>query len=269
MAAAARRGASIRPCNGMKVRAWRAETATAPDQAVVERRRGDSAERRDALAGAPPPPLPPERRGCSEQQGGGGMSAAGRRLGAGDGDGRMRGGGRRPPPLEFGCFAPSPLSSSGGVGPTELRRARGWTTRQRNTSLRFFGLRLNATSAHWKEYSKGDSRYVARDPATVTVEGITAVLEGPASLLAVYAIASGKSYSHILQFTVCLGQLYGCLVYFITAYLDGFNFWTSPFYFWAYFIGANSSWVVIPTMIAIRSWKKICAAFQVEKVKTK
>ncbi|EEE53702.1 hypothetical protein OsJ_00028 [Oryza sativa Japonica Group] len=53
------------------------------------------------------------------------------------------------------------------------------------------------------------------------------------------------------------------------SYLDGFNFWTSPFYFWAYFIGANSSWVVIPTMIAIRSWKKICAAFQGEKVKTK
>jgi cholestenol Delta-isomerase len=66
-----------------------------------------------------------------------------------------------------------------------------------------------------------------------------------------------------------LGQLYGCLVYFITAYLDGFNFWASPFYFWAYFIGANSSWVVIPTLIAIRSWKKICTAFQVEKVKTK
>ncbi|XP_040384805.1 probable 3-beta-hydroxysteroid-Delta(8),Delta(7)-isomerase isoform X1 [Oryza brachyantha] len=121
----------------------------------------------------------------------------------------------------------------------------------------------------WKEYSKGDSRYVARDTATVTVEGITAVLEGPASLLAVYAISSQKSYSHILQFTVCLGQLYGCLVYFITAYLDGFNFWASPFYFWAYFIGANSSWVVIPILIAMRSWKKICAAFQVEKVKTK
>ncbi|CAL4977237.1 unnamed protein product [Urochloa decumbens] len=37
----------------------------------------------------------------------------------------------------------------------------------------------------WKEYSKGDSRYVARDTATLTVEAITAVLEGPASLLAV------------------------------------------------------------------------------------
>ncbi|CAO2193223.1 unnamed protein product [Urochloa humidicola] len=70
----------------------------------------------------------------------------------------------------------------------------------------------------WKEYSKGDSRYVARDTATLTVEAITAVLEGPASLLAVYAIATHKSYSHILQFAVCLGQLYGCLVYFITAY---------------------------------------------------
>ena len=41
-----------------------------------------------------------------------------------------------------------------------------------------------------KEYSKGDSRYVARDAATVTVEGITAVLEGPASLLAVYVFSS-------------------------------------------------------------------------------
>ncbi|XP_020110039.1 probable 3-beta-hydroxysteroid-Delta(8),Delta(7)-isomerase [Ananas comosus] len=117
----------------------------------------------------------------------------------------------------------------------------------------------------WKEYSKGDSRYVGRDAAVVTVEGITAAIEGPACLLAVFAIASRKSYSYILQFAICLGQLYGCLVYFITAYLEGDNFSTSPFYYWAYYIGANSSWVVIPTLIAIRSWKKICAAFQAEK----
>ncbi|OQU86562.1 probable 3-beta-hydroxysteroid-Delta(8),Delta(7)-isomerase [Sorghum bicolor] len=119
----------------------------------------------------------------------------------------------------------------------------------------------------WKEYSKADSRYVARDPAIVTVEGSTAVLGGPASLLAVYAIASHKSYSHILQFTVCMGHLYGGLVYFITAYLDGFNFWISPFYFWAYFISANSFWVWIPTLIAMRSWKMICAAFRAEMAK--
>lgn len=37
-----------------------------------------------------------------------------------------------------------------------------------------------------KEYSKGDSRYVGRDSAVVAIEGITAVLEGPACILAAY-----------------------------------------------------------------------------------
>ncbi|KAF8724000.1 hypothetical protein HU200_021006 [Digitaria exilis] len=120
----------------------------------------------------------------------------------------------------------------------------------------------------FKEYSKGDSRYVSRDTAILALEVITIGLKGPASLLAIYAIASRKSYSHILQFAVSLVQLYGCLFYFITAYLAGFNFWASPFYFWAYFIGANSSWVLIPTLIAVRSWNKISTTFQAEKVKT-
>ena len=30
-----------------------------------------------------------------------------------------------------------------------------------------------------KEYSKGDSRYAARDAGVVAVEGLTAVIEGP------------------------------------------------------------------------------------------
>uniref|UniRef100_K3XS16 EXPERA domain-containing protein n=1 Tax=Setaria italica TaxID=4555 RepID=K3XS16_SETIT len=119
------------------------------------------------------------------------------------------------------------------------------------------------------EYSKGDSRYAARNTGILALEMITIGLKGPASLLAVYAVASRKSYSHILQLAICLGQLYGCLFYFITAYLAGFNFWVSPFYFWAYFVGANSSWVVIPTLIAVRSWKKICAAFEAGKLKTR
>ncbi|KAF5443657.1 hypothetical protein F2P56_036195 [Juglans regia] len=116
----------------------------------------------------------------------------------------------------------------------------------------------------WKEYSKGDSRYAARDAGTVVVEGLTAVFEGPASLLAVYAIATRKSYSYILQFAISLGQLYGTAVYFLTAYLEGDNFAASPYYYYAYYIGANASWVVIPTLILIRCWKKICAAIQVQ-----
>ncbi|KAF9686094.1 hypothetical protein SADUNF_Sadunf03G0122500 [Salix dunnii] len=123
-----------------------------------------------------------------------------------------------------------------------------------------------------KEYSKGDSRYAARDAATVTVEGLTAVLEGPASLLAVYAIASGKSYSYVLQFAVCLGQLYGTAVYFLTAYLEGDHFATSPYHYYVYYVGANASWVVIPSLIAMRCWKKICSAVEVhgqKKTKTR
>jgi cholestenol delta-isomerase len=55
-----------------------------------------------------------------------------------------------------------------------------------------------------KEYSKGDSRYVARDTATVTVEGITAVLAGPASLLAVYdsLLISSQAYKMHYLYTM-------------------------------------------------------------------
>eukprot|EP00262_Sarcandra_glabra_P014009 TRINITY_DN3998_c0_g1_i2.p1 TRINITY_DN3998_c0_g1~~TRINITY_DN3998_c0_g1_i2.p1 ORF type:complete len:223 (+),score=10.15 TRINITY_DN3998_c0_g1_i2:129-797(+) len=117
----------------------------------------------------------------------------------------------------------------------------------------------------WKEFSKCDSRYPARDSAVVAVEGITSMLEGPASLLAVYAIAARKPYSYILQLAVCLGQLYCCLVYYITSYLEGDNFAASPFYYWLYYVGANCAWVPIPTLIAIRCWYKISAAFLPQK----
>ncbi|XP_022888029.1 probable 3-beta-hydroxysteroid-Delta(8),Delta(7)-isomerase [Olea europaea var. sylvestris] len=119
----------------------------------------------------------------------------------------------------------------------------------------------------WKEYSKGDSRYAARDSCVVTVEGITAVLEGPASLLAVYAIATKKSYRYTLQLSISLGQLYGTAVYFITSYLEGDNFAASMYHYYAYYIIANASWVVIPTIISIYCWKKISAALQLQELK--
>ncbi|KAL7124596.1 hypothetical protein ABFS83_14G059500 [Erythranthe nasuta] len=119
----------------------------------------------------------------------------------------------------------------------------------------------------WKEYSKGDSRYAGRDSGVVAVEGITAVLEGPACLLAVYAIATKKSYSNILQIAISLGQLYGTLVYFITSILEGDNFATNEFYYYAYYVMANVWWIIIPTTILVHCWKKICAAFEVQPQK--
>ncbi|CAJ1971885.1 unnamed protein product [Sphenostylis stenocarpa] len=115
----------------------------------------------------------------------------------------------------------------------------------------------------WKEYSKADSRYAGRDAGVVTIEAVTAVLEGPASILAVYSIAAGKSYSYILQFAISLGQLYGIAVYFITAFLEGDDFSASSFYYYAYYIGANASWIILPSIVVIRCWRKICAAFKV------
>ncbi|KAK9697981.1 hypothetical protein RND81_08G074500 [Saponaria officinalis] len=113
----------------------------------------------------------------------------------------------------------------------------------------------------WKEYSKGDSRYAERDPATVALEGITAVIEGPASILAAYAIARHKSFNYVLQLAISLGQLYGCVMYYTTAILRGDGFATSTYYYYAYYVAANSPWIVIPTLISIRSWKRICGAF--------
>ncbi|PIN06230.1 C-8,7 sterol isomerase [Handroanthus impetiginosus] len=121
----------------------------------------------------------------------------------------------------------------------------------------------------WKEYSKGDSRYAGRDSGVVAVEGITAVLEGPACLLAVYAIATKKSYRYILQVAISLGQLYGTLVYFITSILDGDNFAASDFYYYAYYVFANGWWVLIPGIIIIHCWKKICAAILLDQKKAK
>lgn len=79
-----------------------------------------------------------------------------------------------------------------------------------------------------------------------------------------YAIATGKSYSYMLQFAISLGQLYGTAVYYITAILEGDNFSTNSFYYYAYYIGANFSWIVIPSIIAIRCWRKTSAAFRVQ-----
>ncbi|XP_024536757.1 probable 3-beta-hydroxysteroid-Delta(8),Delta(7)-isomerase [Selaginella moellendorffii] len=110
----------------------------------------------------------------------------------------------------------------------------------------------------WKEYHNGDSRYGARDPTVVIVEGITSVLAGPACLLAVYAIAKRKSYQYTLQLAVSLGQLYGDIVYFGQPILAGKEFSKGGLlYYWFYYIFMNGIWVVIPLPIVVRSWRKI------------
>lgn len=111
----------------------------------------------------------------------------------------------------------------------------------------------------WKEYSMGDSRYAARDAFVVSMESVTAFVEGPGSLVALYAIATKASYREPLQLAVSLGQLYGDVLYFATCFLEGFvHAAPGAQYFWLYFVFMNSIWVVIPGLIFVRSWRRMC-----------
>ncbi|CAI5480247.1 unnamed protein product [Closterium sp. Yama58-4] len=85
----------------------------------------------------------------------------------------------------------------------------------------------------WKEYSKADSRYATRDGCVLSVEAVTAFIEGPACFLILYAVVARKPFSPLLQFAVSLGQLYGDVIYFATSFLEGSKHChPAPIYFW-------------------------------------
>ncbi|CAI5468104.1 unnamed protein product [Closterium sp. Yama58-4] len=113
----------------------------------------------------------------------------------------------------------------------------------------------------WKEYAISDSRYATRDTCIVSLEAVTAFIEGPACILILYAMATRKPFSNLLQFTVSLGQLYGAAVYFATSYLEGFpHSDPHPIYFWGYFVGMNAIWILVPFLILWRCWVRITSA---------
>ncbi|XP_067880369.1 3-beta-hydroxysteroid-Delta(8),Delta(7)-isomerase [Heterodontus francisci] len=114
----------------------------------------------------------------------------------------------------------------------------------------------------WKEYAKGDSRYVTADNFTVCMETITAWTWGPLSAWTVVAFLQNKPYRFVLQLIVSLGQLYGDVLYFYTEYRDGFSHSDlgHPLYFWFYFIFMNSLWIVIPSILILDAWVNLSRA---------
>lgn len=114
----------------------------------------------------------------------------------------------------------------------------------------------------WKEYSKGDSRYITADNFTVCMETITACAWGPMSVWTVVAFLKRHPQRFILQLIVSLGQLYGDVLYFYTEYREGFShseMW-HPIYFWFYFIFMNTLWIVIPSALIIDAWGHLSQA---------
>lgn len=114
----------------------------------------------------------------------------------------------------------------------------------------------------WKEYGKGDSRYIIADNFTVCMETITAWAWGPLSVWTVISFLQNKPYRFVLQLIVSLGQLYGDVLYFYTEYREGFShseMW-HPIYFWFYFVFMNSLWIVIPFSLIVDAWVNLSQA---------
>ncbi|NP_001166416.1 3-beta-hydroxysteroid-Delta(8),Delta(7)-isomerase [Cavia porcellus] len=114
----------------------------------------------------------------------------------------------------------------------------------------------------WKEYAKGDSRYIIEDNFIICMESITVVLWGPLSLWAVIAFLRQHPSRYVLQFVISLGQIYGDLLYFLTEYRDGFQHGEMghPIYFWFYFFFMNVLWLVIPGVLFFDSVKQFYGA---------
>ena len=72
-----------------------------------------------------------------------------------------------------------------------------------------------------KEYAKADSRYARRESCVLGIEGLTAAVLGPLSFVVMYGIAGRKPWRHTLAMLVSMGQLWGDLLYFLSAHLEG------------------------------------------------
>ncbi|KAJ3293536.1 hypothetical protein HDU79_000237 [Rhizoclosmatium sp. JEL0117] len=121
-------------------------------------------------------------------------------------------------------------------------------------------------SAVWKEYAMSDSRYMTSDPFVVVMEGFTAVLWGPLSMIAAYLLYHSHPSRHLLQLIISCGQLYGLLIYYGTEIFEGFAHASPAFlHFYVYFWGFNFPWFVIPLLVIRSSGSviiKACTDFE-------
>ncbi|ORX63945.1 Emopamil-binding protein [Basidiobolus meristosporus CBS 931.73] len=110
----------------------------------------------------------------------------------------------------------------------------------------------------WKEYSKGDSRYLSSDSFVVNMERITAFIDGPLAFYTAYAIYTNSPGRHVAQISVSICQLYGCVLYYLTTLFEGSPHCDPhPLYFWFYFVVMNAFWTIIPIVLINQSWGAI------------
>jgi len=127
----------------------------------------------------------------------------------------------------------------------------------------------------WKEYALSDSRYLTSDPFVLCMETVTAFTWGPICLLLPFLITNSHPLRHPLQIIVCVGQIYGLILYYATSMFDHYYkevTYSRPefLYFWFYYFFMNFIWMVFPGMLLVSSVRTIAKTMEkVEKQELK
>lgn len=75
---------------------------------------------------------------------------------------------------------------------------------------------------------------------------------GPLCYAIVICIAKRSPLRHPLQIIMCIGHLYGCILYYATSlaelyFNDVSHSRPEALYFWGYYVGFNFPWIIVPT----------------------
>ncbi|XP_069142636.1 3-beta-hydroxysteroid-Delta(8),Delta(7)-isomerase-like [Argopecten irradians] len=122
----------------------------------------------------------------------------------------------------------------------------------------------------WKEYGKGDSRYLTSDSFTVCMECTTAMVDGPLAFAVALAYITRSPYRYVLQLVVSLFQLYGDFLYMSIEAKEGFihGEFNHPLHFWFYFVFLNLWWIFIPFTLIIQASRRLMNAQALSDAKT-
>lgn len=118
----------------------------------------------------------------------------------------------------------------------------------------------------WKEYALSDSRYLTSDAFVLCMETVTAFTWGPMCFIVAAFITTSHSLRHPLQMIVCVGQIYGLILYYATSMFDHYYMqitYSRPevLYFWGYYFFMNFIWMIFPGILLVSSVRTISQAF--------
>ncbi|KAG9239752.1 EBDP2, emopamil-binding protein [Amylocarpus encephaloides] len=118
----------------------------------------------------------------------------------------------------------------------------------------------------WKEYALSDSRYLTSDPFVLCMETVTAFTWGPLCFFVAAFITTSHPLRHPIQIIVCVGQIYGLILYYATSMFDHYYkevTYSRPefLYFWGYYFFMNFIWMIFPGMLLVSSVRTIAKAF--------